>query len=432
MIKLIFFRFTLAVFGLLIISSCSKSQNTIDKTYFSFQKPFGLTWDATDKYAKEPEGDCNQLIESLGNLINPSQKETALVECYDQEYSTVNLPAKDIPQAFSRGEINIGLLGGKKPVRYTYSFLHYWTHDNSAQKSKLRKAHAAEIKTQLIQLYGPPSTSGFFDQATQFGYVVKDEANQPCSFWLINDIGILLCSEREFMYDAIEMSLSFFRVDEEVVSKEFRNMALISSGKKPDLKDERQETGTILGYSKPALRKLAELVYSDKFNRCDKSDLLPIQDIWIQAKSNNAKLEKVYARYSGDELAEFLFENSHELGDKVPDIEQDLAIMLILKHAAEQGSATAMNEIGASLLHCYQGVQQDVDAAEKWLNKAANAGDAMAMQTLASMYLANLIASESPKNEALTVLEQCSKISPEICSENFQTLEAFVKLTRKQ
>ena len=431
MIKFVFAKFSFAIFGLLIVSSCSKSDNIIDKAYFSLEKPFGLTWDETDKYDKQPEGDCNQLIKSLGALINSSQNEKALLECYGQEYSTVYLPAKDIPQALSRGEISIGLLGGKNPVQYNYHFLHDWTLDNFAQKSKLRIAHAAEIKTQLIQLYGPPSTNGYFDQGTQFGYVVEDKPNQPCSFWLINDIGILLCSERVIMVDGTEMSLSFFRVDEELVGKEARNMALIASGKNPELSDTRPETATILGYSKPVLRTLAELVYTDEFNRCDKNGLLPIQEIWIQSQSNNAKLENIYERYSGDKLAEFVFEHSHELEDLIPDIERDLATMLLLKHAAQQGSATAMNEIGASLLHCYQGIAQDVDAAEEWLNKAATAGDAMAMQTLASMHLANLTDSESPRNAALTLLEQCSKVSPEICSENFQALETFVIQARE-
>jgi len=358
--------------------------------------------------------------------MNPSQKEKALLECYGQEYSTVYLSAKEIPPALSRGEISIGLLGGKNPVQYNYTFLHDWTLDNVEKKRKLRIAHAAEIKTQLIQLYGPPSTNGYFDQTTQFGFVVEDEPNQPCSFWLINDIGILLCSERVVMYDGTEMSLSFFRVDEGVVGKEVRNMALIASGREPEPSDTKSETVTSLDYSKPALRKLSELVYSDQFNRCGKSGLLPIEELWAQSQRNNAKLENIYSRYSGDELAEFVFENSHELEDKIPDIQQDLAIMLLLKHAAQQGSAGAMNEIGASLLHCYQGIQQDIDAAEEWLNKAAKAGDAMAMQTLASMHLANLMDSESPKNEALTLLEQCSKVRPEICSENFQILKTFM------
>jgi len=73
------------------------------------------------------------------------------------------------------------------------------------------------------------------------------------------------------MVDGTEMSLSFSKVDEEVVGKEFRNMALIASGKKPEPSDTRPERGTILGYSKPALKKLAELVYTDELNRCGKS-----------------------------------------------------------------------------------------------------------------------------------------------------------------
>ena len=55
----------------------------------------------------------------------------------------------------------------------------------------------------------------------------------------------------------------------------------------------------------------------------------------------------------------------------------------------------------------------------------------MAMQTLASMYLADLLVSESPKNAALTLLEQCSKVSPEICAENFQILKTYMKSSRE-
>lgn len=431
MIKSVFFRFSLFFFGLVIISSCYKIDNTIDEAYFALQKPFGLTWDVTDKYASDPESDCNQLIKSLSSVINSSQKEKALLECNSREHSTVYIPAEEIPQALNKGEISVGLLGGKKPVQYTYSFLHDWTPDKLAKKSKLRKAHAAGIKAQLIQLYGLPNTNGYFDQGTQFGYVVENEIHQPCSFWLINDIGILLCSERVIMVDGTEMSLSFIRFDEDVVGKEVRNMALIASGAKPEPNGTEPKTVTISGYSKPVLRKLADLVYSDEFNRCGKSGLVPIQNVWAQSQSYNAKLENIYAKYSGDELAEFVFENSHQLEDKIPDIEQGLAMMLLLKHAAQQGSASAMNEIGASLLHCYQGIQQDVGAAEEWLDKAAKAGDAMAMQTLASMRLANLTDSESPKNEALTLLDQCSQVSPEICAENFETLKSFMKSARE-
>lgn len=425
--KFAFFKFCLAIFGLWVLSACSQSYNKIDEAYFSLEKPFGMTWDATDKHPTQSSSDCNQLIQSLGGLINSSQKEKALLDCHGQEYSTIHLASKVIPRALRKGEISISLLGGKNPVQYNYHFLHDWTYDDFDQKRKLRISHASEIKTQLIQLYGPPSTNGYFDQGTQFGYIVKDEPNQPCSFWLINDIGILLCSERVIMVDGVEMSLSFFRIDEQVVGKKFRNMALIASGESPEPGDMKPATPTILGHSKLTLTRLAELVYNDKFNRCGKSELAPIEEIWAQSQNENATLENIYAKYSGDKLAEFVFENNNEFEDKIPDIEVDLATMLILKHAAEQGSAAAMNEIGYSLLHCNQGLEQDVDAAEKWLNQAAKAGDPMAMRSLASMYLANLIASESPKTVALTLLEQCTKVSPEICSEDFQALNAFIK-----
>lgn len=49
----------------------------------------------------------------------------------------------------------------------------------------------------------------------------------------------------------------------------------------------------------------------------------------------------------------------------------------------------------------------------------------------ASMHLANLIESESSKSSALTLLEECSKINPEVCEENLATLNLFLNFTDK-
>ena len=430
-IKFVFFKVWLFTIGLLLISSCGKVDSAIDETYFALEKPFGFTWEVTDKYESDANNDCNQLIDSLSGLLNSSQKEKAILECISEEYSTVYVAANAAPPAFRKGEISVGLLGGNHPTQYTYSFLHDWRPDDFAKKSRQRKEHAAEIKSQLVKLYGPPNTNGHFDQGTQFGYVADDEIYQPCSFWLIHDIAILLCSERVIMVDGIEMSLSFMNLSEEVIDEQIRNMALVASGGKPMFSDEESERVIHSSYSKAVLKKMSKLVYSDDFNRCDKSSLEPIQDIWAKSQNTNAKLQHIYRRYSGDDLAEYVFENAKDIEDSMPDVKQDLAVLLMLKRAADQGSATAMNEIGASLLHCYQGVEQNVVAAKEWLNKAAAAGDAMAMQTLASMHLANLIESESSKSSALTLLEECSKINPEVCEENLATLNLFLNFTDK-
>ena len=427
MIKTLFFRISFALFGSMIISSCGNVDDVIDEPNLNFEKPFGFTWETTDKFVADFQSDCNQLIESMGILLNTSEIDKALSDCESGEYSTSHLPYKEIPTGFDKGEFSVGLLGGTQPVLYSYSYLHDWGHDDLERKQQLRNAHASELNTRLIQLYGPPNTKGHFNQSAQFGFIVDNEVEQPCSFWLIQDIGILLCSERVVMVDGVEMSLSFVNLKEEIVGNQVHNMAMIASGQKSTLNTIRAETQTKSSFSKIELRKLSKLIFPDEVHGCRKSDLQPIGNIWAQQQSNNAKFVQIYENYAGDKLADYVFENAHDLESELPDIEQDLAVMLLLKHAADQGSAAAMNEIGGSLLYCYQGIQQDINAAILWLNKAVAAGDTMAKQTLAHLHLANLMGVENPKNEALKLLDQCSKANPEVCAEDFETLKAFMK-----
>lgn len=426
MLKPVFSKFSVALVGLLIFASCTDANDAVDEVYLRIQEPFGFTWDVTDKSVSAPDNECNQLIETLGVLIDSSRKEQALLECRGKEYSDIYLTSEDVPKALQEGDISIGLLGDRKPVHYTYSFLHDWRPDNLEEKSKLREAHAAKFKAQLVKLYGSPDSVGYFDQSSEFGFIVDEGSHQPCAFWLVDKIGILLCSERVIMMDGTEMSLSFINFAQDRANKDTRNLALIAAGKESEPSEILTEKDESSAFSKATLKELADLVYSDEWNRCEDSDLAPIDEVWARSPRNSEILGSLSQRYSGDDLAEYIFENSHELEEQIPEDDQNLIIMFLLKQAAGQGSAAAMNEIGASLLHCYQGIQQDINGAREWLNKAAEAGDTMAMQSLAGMHLAQLLGSTNPKEDALILLEQCSELSPETCSDSFQTLNSFV------
>ena len=419
---------------MVIVASCNNSNNGIEANYLDIQSPFNFSWAKTDEFVTDAKSDCIELIRPLGSLLNSSQKDKALLECKGEEYSTIFIPVEEIPVAFKDGEISVSLLGGTKPVQYTYSYsyLHDLVQQNLDERSKLRKAHAADIKNKLIRLYGQPNANGHFDQGTPFGFVVDNEIDQPCSFWLNKDIGILLCAERVVLIDGIEMSLSFTNLDEKTIGQQTRDMILRAAG--ISSKPENSELKAInnSSFSKAGLIEMSELVFNDDLDRCSKSDLKPITDFWVKSETKNTLLEHIFIRYSGEELAEYVFEYFAPVQNDLPKIEKDFAIMALLKRAAEQGSASAMNEIGASLLYCYQGVQQDVGVAIEWLNKAAEAGDGMAMRTIASLHLANSIGLESSKYEALNLLEQCSKISPEDCLEEYQTLKAFILHTDQQ
>ena len=425
--KILVIGYGFAVITSLIIYLSSMPSNTIDEVYLSVDAPFGMSWDELpETHSSVVESDCPELIKSLGALLTAEQKDEALLQCLNEDYSNLYLPRADIPAAFKEGDITMDLMGGKKPTQYTYHFLHEWRPDKSGRKRKLRQARAAKIKAQLIQRYGLPNTNGHFDQSTQSGYVAGGKIEQPCSFWLINNIGILLCSERVVMIDGIEMSLSFINFDKDLIGEDSRNRLLIAAGKMPEPYTPGSDLLNIAPPVKGNLKRLGKLVYSDDLNVCHKSGLEPIQDFWTRTEKFHPVFDDIYALYSGDELADYVFENSLAFQTIFPDLDPDIAIMLLLKQAAGQGSASAMNEIGAALLYCYQGIQQDIDGAIEWLNMASELGEPTAKHSLARLHLAGLMGPESSKSEALTLIEQCSTIVPGDCAADARTLKEFL------
>lgn len=133
--------------------------------------------------------------------------------CLADQTSKVFLSRSENPKWFQQGDISVTLLGGTLPASYSYSYLHNLNRETPIQNRERREAHAGEIRKTLNQLYGRPIARGRFEEYSEFGFIVSKQSNQPCGFWLIDKVGILLCAERVIYLDGFEMSLSFTRLD---------------------------------------------------------------------------------------------------------------------------------------------------------------------------------------------------------------------------
>jgi TPR repeat protein len=74
-----------------------------------------------------------------------------------------------------------------------------------------------------------------------------------------------------------------------------------------------------------------------------------------------------------------------------------------------------MSEIGASLLFCYNHVQQDLPRAKHFLERASELGDSYAMRSLASMHLSNLTEDENAAELGSELLERCQSLGNAQC-----------------
>lgn len=160
---------------------------------------------------------------------------------------------------------------------------------------------------------------------------------------------------------------------------------------------------------------VSDWLQPDTFRDCDSDTLEPLETGWVLTEELESEVREITERYYGEELAEYAFENGGELTEHGLESDEQKTMLFFLKKAVEQGSVSAMNEIGASLLYCYQNVQQDTSQAQVWLLRAAELGDALAMRSLARMHINGMIDSSDGLSEAITWLARCNEVEPDEC-----------------
>ena len=416
----IYIRILVGFFIFTSLSACSNSV-PIQDAELDIQKPFGFSWDKLSDLETDTRENCKNEVLTVDLILTDEQIRKAIKLCIAESYERYFFPENETPKAFSEGELSVELIAGDTPIQYNYSFLHDWTGQDAPKKQKLRNKHASYIKSILRRRYGQPFASGYYDQSTDLGYQVANSKNALCDYWLVNKVGIFLCSHRIIYLDGEEMSLAFIRLDNQGRSKNLLENIFEASSNSSEFQENNQ-TKTA-GVLENIVRARSFLNKHDK-NQCTSSDLTPLANHVTIEETKLDFLRKIQTK-SPDELALYAIERLNERNRLAEENISDREVISLLMISASSGSAIALNEVGLSLLDCKLGVKRDIEYGIKLLEDASSKGDVNAKYNIAQLVLSGRIETENRNQKVLELLSFCSESE---CKEEYSALNALLSL----
>ncbi|MBU4569430.1 MAG: hypothetical protein KJ833_10765, partial [Alphaproteobacteria bacterium] len=184
----------------------------IDQELVDAALPFGMGWSTSDenneKLAKFRVESCKQSFDFQAEYFGETDETKFIEECMSERSPRVFI-SEHVHEYFRDGSTSVFLNEHSTPVVYEYSYLHEILGTPDPDLAIQRKQKAAAIRQALTSLYGQPTHTGHFDQSTRSGFVRDTDDNAPCQLWNLDDIDVLLCSERVILIDGLEMSLSY-------------------------------------------------------------------------------------------------------------------------------------------------------------------------------------------------------------------------------
>ncbi|MEP1143995.1 MAG: hypothetical protein ABJH52_09760 [Henriciella sp.] len=410
-----------AILLLFFMAACDAPDSGSAQKLASIDTPLGFSWENFTHEGKQfgphPIVQCQKHVDELSSVI-PSRVSIEFVEqCLQQKYREVHLEPEAIPPILSDGEITVTVKGRSEPVVFNYSYLHRLLVDPEyGANSKKRHARARELKADLVSMYGPAQSSGFFDQFGWGGFAPQEGGERSCDLWVEQDVGIVLCAERIVLIDGIEMSLTYIKLNRVPFGDYLRCVATghelsRCTTELENSPDEHPDEDT------DYLDVLSDWLASTKFKLCAASNLSSLETAWALTPEIEVQAERIVGEFREEALAEYVFESG---------LESNQLVMYLLRTAADQGSASAMNEIGASLLYCYQDIEQDLVQAAEWLQSATDLGDPYAMRSLALMHMKGMMETSDSLTAAANLLAECNKIDEMECSREFRAIEELV------
>lgn len=434
MVKFLLASFALfaTIFTALMVLSHEETTVKIDPSNLDVQKPFGFSWEELPRVEDGQIGEklyaeCRNLVNTIEESSLIQMKGSTVEECVRGVTANEFLSVDSVPREFKNGEISVTVRGDLKPVAFSYSFLHrVLPHDGRVNRLR-RKLFSARIKRALFEIYGEPDANGYYDQNRSPHFFVSYQEKPPCNFWVTKHAGIFLCTERVVLIDGIEMSLSFTHLERTLEGK------LLHCAIEADAAAcfEELEFGRLGPNTRllDNLRVMAEWAGPIAFNRCEHDGLQPLEEAWAISASQQQRLERLLADYSGESLANYVFENYDDLPKLVPGISHNQITMYLLKIAASQGSFSAKGEIGSSLLFCVHGVEQDINASIAWLEAAAASNDTLAIKALALINILRTSDSGFSPEKSLALLRRCSSIDEYECSDELAALVRVLRMS---
>ena len=410
----------------LLLTSCRLNPDQASEG-LELELPLGLSWEQSPIYKTGIQAECRSDAQLLLNLFDKPELETIISACAAEKFEDIYIPANALHQNFRDGEGRAVINSNGEPVLIGFSYLHEINPTESSIQMKHERA--ANLKHQLEDLYGQPVASGNYDDSNPLGFSVdtSESKDSNCSVWFISPWGIHLCNQRVVMVDGHEMSLEFFQFDRfpttNVSNDEFlkqiesfyagNNAALDKIGDPPEGGAQFEVNNSI--------RLLSNWMNLSDFG-CKQEGL---QSLDAKSKLSPELADKFDDKIDGlnaDALAEYSFDLHDSLRGEFDSDEIDKVILYLLQLAANQGSDTAMNEIGASLFFCYQGIQQNVTEAQIWFERARALGNDLVYINLALIEAQNETWDSGKRQKVLELMDHCASKLPEHCGEEFNAL----------
>jgi TPR repeat protein len=154
---------------------------------------------------------------------------------------------------------------------------------------------------------------------------------------------------------------------------------------------------------------------------CEQPNLLSLSDASHLSDEELSWWNDTLKVKNGDALARVAFDYAME--SPHDEALTNRGLMYLLQRSAEQGSALGLNEVGASLMYCYQNVRNDDLQAAEWFNKAIEKGSTMAMRSLATLHLEGRLGVDSSRSEGLRLLRRCASVGRQECSADLDLYE---------
>ncbi|MDJ0919588.1 MAG: hypothetical protein QNI84_00545 [Henriciella sp.] len=411
---------------IVFLSACSWLHDPVPKQAISHESPFGIGWDFSEQEltqrTSERRTECETQSKPLNAYFSVDEVEILVSDCMFHNPIYFDVESARIPEFFRSGEVYATMRDRTGPSRIEYAYLHQFYPSSTPEDNERREQHAAQIRQSLIKLYGAPQANGAFDQNSLTGFIPQSGNDHPCDVWVSADVAIMLCSERIAMIDGIETSLSFVRLDREPGWDASRQYV---TGW-PESQASSANDQDMFEYRASHLQTLLNWLTPEQFDECQEDYVEPLEAVWTLSSPAAAELAERFDEYSGDQLALRAIELAEDFDDETDLRMLDKSLMYLFRRASEEGSAIATNEIGASLLYCYQGVEQDIPRAMEWLSAAADAGDAYAQSSLALLHMMGEVPSDAPKAAALELLRECASLDEETCGPKKRAIEAVL------
>lgn len=419
-------------FVALFLMACS-SPEPLNREHLDPQNPLGLGWQTSNAGVKISQittrrlntriSNCKKKYNRLEKFLNGNFTDEYLEYCKSSILVDEGVLRKELPRFFRDSSISVTRNHKFDPVMYEYSYGHEIGPAHTLQKTRIEKYNF--LKTELVELLGEPQLWGDIWEYGDSFFIHTEKEKASCSVWVKNSIAIYLCSERIKYIDGVETSLIFLDMENhpygKSIAKELRIILDINPSRSQSkfLGSEEHLSALLLWTGETA---------GTDFPGCQKDGNIPLTERAKVSADTIKLLQPLLSKYSGQSLMEYMYEHVIEIEEIVPDANIENVITYLIFTAAQDGSGGAYNEIGASLLYCYQDVQQNYDEAILWFEKAIAKKEPLAYRSKALLHIMGKTDSIAPRKEAMELLERCSEIDPEACSAELAALKWVERL----